>query len=173
MTMSVEIWKPISGFEGLYEVSNLGRVKSYHKDKNGHLMKFTKGTWGYQLVGLHKDGKRKTVAVHRLVAEAFIPKIENKEVINHIDCDKTNNYVNNLEWTSQRENVQHSVKLGHYENSGAENKPVLQIEIHGYFQNRFRSICEAARITGIPQQNISKCCNGKLESAGGYKWQFL
>ena len=168
-----EIWKPIEGYEGLYEVSNLGRVKSYQKNKNGHLLSFTKSTWGYHLVGLNKDGKRKSFSVHRLVATAFLPKIEGKEVINHIDCDKTNNHVDNLEWCTQKENVQHSVKLGHYENSGAENKPVLQIEKHGYFQNRFRSICEAARITGIPQQSISSCCNGKLESAGGYKWQFL
>lgn len=169
----VELWKSISGYEGLYEVSNLGRVKSIpRKNAKGGILHPSTSIWGYYLCGLWKNGKCKTFSVHRLVAEAFIPKIEGKDVINHIDCDKKNNCADNLEWTTQKENVRHSVKLGHYENSGAENKPVIQSEKQGAFENKFRSISEAARITGIPHQNISKCCNKKLKSAGGYLWRF-
>jgi hypothetical protein len=170
--MAIEIWKPVAGFEGLYEVSNLGRVKSFQNKKDGHIVSQSISKWGYLLCNLWKGNKCKTVSVHRLVAKAFIPNPKNKPVINHIDCDKTNNRVENLEWTTQKENVHHSVKLGHYENSGAENKPVIMAEKHGHFENRFKSICEAARITGIPQQSISACCNGKLKSAGGYLWRF-
>lgn len=167
-----EEWKDIEGYEGLYQVSNLGRVRSFKQNKSGHLLKYKSNCWGYFQVGLSKNGKQKLFSVHRLVAEAFIPKVENKNIVNHIDCDKSNNHANNLEWCTQKENVRHSVKLRHYEHSGAENKPVIMTEKQGAFENKFRSICEAARITGIPQQNISKCCNGKLRSAGGYLWRF-
>lgn len=171
--MAVEIWKPIAGYEGLYEVSNLGRVKSLpRKTSTGGIMKPSTTVWGYLMCALWKDGKGKSFSVHRLVAEAFIPNPGNKPTVNHIDCNKKNNHVDNLEWCTQTENVRHSVRLGHYESSGAPNKPVIQREKHGQFENRFRSIQEAARITGVPQQNISKCCQGRLNSAGGYLWMY-
>lgn len=171
--MAVEIWKPIAGYEGIYEVSNLGRVRSLpRKTSKGGIKKPTETIWGYLICQLSKSGQVKHRSVHRLVAEAFIPNPENKQTVNHIDCNRKNNRADNLEWTTQSENVRHSVRLGHYAESGAENKPVFQIERTGQFQNKFRSISEAARITGVPQQNISKCCNGKLKSAGGYLWKF-
>lgn len=171
--MAAEIWKPIAGYEGLYEVSNLGQVRSLpRKNVKGGIKSPTETKWGYLICPLWKNGKAKHCSVHRLVAEAFIPNPENKPTVNHIDCNRKNNRADNLEWATQSENVRHSVKLGHYAESGAESKPVFQIERTGQFQNKFRSINEAARITGVSQQSISMCCNGKLKSAGGYLWKF-
>ena len=171
--MSAEIWKPVVGYEGLYEVSNLGRVKSLpRKDSKGGIKSQRETIWGYLLCQLWKDGKGKNHSVHRLVAEAFIPNPEVKQTVNHIDCNKHNNRADNLEWATQSENVRHSVKLGHYESSGARSKPIIQRERNGYFENRFKSMQEAARITGVPAANIWKCCNGKLKSAGGYLWRY-
>ena len=171
--MAAEIWKPVVGYDGLYEVSNLGRVKSLpRKNAKGGLKSPKETKWGYLMCQLWKDGKVKNHSVHRLVADAFIPNPEGKQTVNHIDCNKHNNRVDNLEWATQSENVRHSVRLGHYETSGARCKPVIQREKHGYFENRFKSIQEAARITCVPQQNISKCCQGKLKSAGGYFWRY-
>ena len=113
-----EIWKPIKGYEGLYEVSNLGNIKSLSRKINDYRGKNAR-TIGekilkqgirntYYIVQLHKEGIRKSHQVHRLVAEAFIPNLENKEIINHLDYNRLNNVVSNLEWCNQKENVQYS-----------------------------------------------------------------
>lgn len=161
------------GYEGLYEVSNLGRVRSLPRGSTKGRIKAPKETvWGYLMFQLWRDGKPKDRSGHRLVAEAFIPNPECKPTVNHIDCDKHNNRTDNLEWATQSENVRHSVKLGHYEALGFASKPVIQREMHGHFENRFKSLQEASRLTGIPSSNISKCCKGKLKSAGGYLWRY-
>lgn len=106
MIEKMEMWKPISGYEGLYEVSNFGRVKSLKFGKEKIL---TPGNYkGYLSVQLCKDGKRKMMRVHRLVAEAFIPNPNKLETVNHKDEDKTNNSANNLEWMSSVDNVAYS-----------------------------------------------------------------
>lgn len=113
-----EIWKDIRGYEGLYQVSNLGRVKSLERmtSQNKHLKEkltcLNKLSHGYNNVGLCKQGKTKAFYVHRLVAEAFIPNPENKPQVNHIDGCKTNNKVDNLEWVTQSENMQHAYRTG-------------------------------------------------------------
>ena len=121
----VEVWKDVVGFEDYYEVSNTGKVR--RKDhitvyKNGARARFSQTILkpsvfkkGYLMVYLSVKSKKKTKSVHRIVAEAFIPNPENKETVNHIDCDKTNNHVSNLEWLSNEENIQHSVENGRYE----------------------------------------------------------
>lgn len=98
-----EIWKPVVGYEGLYEVSSFGRVKSLKKNR----IKNTEGVYNdYVQVGLSKKSKVLNIRLHRIVALAFIPNPENKKTVNHIDCNKINNHVSNLEWVSQKENNQ-------------------------------------------------------------------
>ena len=116
-----EEWRDVSGYEGLYQVSNLGRVRSLDRwRKNGSGEYKQKGrilnqgdtTTGYKQIVLNKDKKRKTLKVHRLVAIAFIPNPENKPNVNHIDGNPHNNNVENLEWCTQAENVQHAINTG-------------------------------------------------------------
>lgn len=99
-----EIWKPIKGFEGLYEISSMGNVKSLRRGKT---MKTTLNR-GYAYVGLHKDGFTRKCKVHRLVAETFIPNPENKKDVNHKDYNRSNNNVENLEWMTRKENAIYS-----------------------------------------------------------------
>lgn len=117
-----EEWKPIPGYEGLYEVSNLGNVRSL-RGWNGRkyiertrLLKKTMTTTGYYKVELIKEKKKKSLRVHRLVAMAFIPNENGKPYINHIDCNPLNNKVENLEWCTQKENVHHALRLDRIHN---------------------------------------------------------
>lgn len=111
-----EIYKPVKGYEGLYEVSNLGNVKSLKKVRgralSGERLLKPHIVNGYVMVTLCKDSKPFNASVHRLIAEAFIPNPENKETINHIDGNKQNNSIDNLEWATQRENNIHAYRTG-------------------------------------------------------------
>ena len=166
----METWKEIAGYEGLYEVSDLGRVKSlkFGKEK---ILKPQKINNGYLKVNLHKDGKAKTSKVHRLVAEAFIQNPNNLETVNHKDEVKKNNVASNLEWMSRADN----------NNYGTHNKRVSealskQVQMFdkstGELLATFPSTCEAERFTGIANTHISACCLGKRKSAGGYIWKY-
>lgn len=105
------IWKPVVGYEGLYEVSNTGLVKSLNKYKKPRLLKLTKRTDGYLGVVLCRDKTQRTFTVHRLVANAFLPNPDDLEMINHKDENKTNNHVNNLEWCTRAYNQVYSMNL--------------------------------------------------------------
>ena len=161
----MEHWKEIAGYEGLYEVSDLGRVKSLgnNKSRKERILKPWKTHDGYLRVGLNKDGHRKPLLVHRLIADAFIPNTNNLETVNHKDEDKTNNTVSNLEWMSRADNIRYSA-----------NKSVQMLDKStGELLATFPSTNEAKRVTGIYKSGISECCLGKRKSAGGYIWRYL
>ena len=152
--------KDIKGYEGLYAITSCGKVWSYRAQK---FLKPTKGTCGYLIIVLHKNGERKTCLIHRLVAEAYIPNPENKTDVNHKNEIKTDNYVNNLEWTTHKENMYYGTLKVRI------TKPVYCEELDKYFP----SINEAAHQLGIDQGSISKCCRGNRKTCGGYHWRYI
>ena len=185
--MNKEIWKDITEYKGLYQVSNLGNVKSlpkfinnspkseligyYSKEK---ILKPFKNPKGYQLVKLYKNKHKCTKKIHRLVAEAFIPNKNNLPQVNHIDGNKMNNNVNNLEWCTNKENQIHA-----WENNlqkrkfGKENKfskKVIQYDLKMNFIKIWDSIEEARKTLHI--SNISSVCNHRRNKAGNYIWRY-
>lgn len=145
-----EIWKDIVGYEGLYQVSNFGRVKSFRKGKE-KLLKQHKSTTGYFRVGLRKDGMRQDWKVHRLVAIHFVPNKDGYPIINHIDGNKENNLPSNLEWCTQGWNVQHAYNIGLHK---AANIP--RGELTTLYVNERKSIPQIASIYGVSTITVWK-----------------
>ena len=171
-----EEWRTIFDFPN-YEVSNKGNIRSKeYNDSLGHLRSSKKlkkqvNNCGYEYVILSsKEEKHKTLTVHRIVAKTFIPNPEEKEDVNHIDGNKLNNNVNNLEWTTTQENIKKRYEIGI---DGNNYKAVEQRSLDGKeLYNIFKSSYEAEKITGIARQHIGACCRGEKKSAGGYSWNF-
>ena len=166
-----EIWKDILGYEGLYQVSNFGRVKSLKrkwviKDK---ILKPTKNRNGYIMIILCKKSMRKNILLHRLVAEAFLPNPHNLPQVNHKDEQKNNNVVTNLEWCDAKYNNCYGTKLNRY--SLKRSKPVLQYTLDGEFVREWASTMECGR-NGFQQGNIIRCCIGKYKQHKGFIWKF-
>jgi hypothetical protein len=160
-----ESWKEITNYVGLYEVSTLGNIRSKLK-----ILKPFLNSRGYLYVNLCKDGKRKTISIHRLVAQAFIININNKPQINHIDGIKTNNISTNLEWTTNAENTQHA-----YDNQLkiSIGNLVVQYDKNNNEINRYNSIRNASKLTGIGYMSIRRCCRYERKTAGGYIWKYI
>lgn len=151
-----EIWKPVNGYEGLYDISNLGRVRSYCNNKHGikNKPKIIKGLYGvYNTMLFCKEGIRKTFYVHRLVAEAFIPNPNKLPEVNHIDGNKRNNAVTNLEWVTHEGNMCHASRSGLF----GQQKKVLCVEDHMLFS----SITAAGKSIGFSQPKMSKAIHKK------------
>ena len=184
---NIEIWKDIENYEGLYQVSNLGRVRSLERDvyySNGIISHLKEKILvpvldkdGYQIVSLYKNRKLKTMKVHRLVAMAFIPNPENKPQINHKDEVKNNNVVENLEWCTSKYNALYgtriqrcvqnrkSQKLGNHPRA----KPVFCEELNKTFDCAKRVEEEL----GIWGTSIGKACKGERNTAGGFHWRYV
>lgn len=177
-----EVWKDIEGYEGLYQISNLGRVKSFHRDSE-IIMKQTLQS-GYLKISLLKENKYKTYSVHRLVAQAFIPNPGNKPQVNHIDEDKTNNRIDNLNWMTSKENNDWGTRKSRAINSSINNhkrdyfklgkkfsKPIYYINEKGD-KICFSGIHEAARVLNITASGISANLNGRLKTYRGFIFMF-
>jgi len=173
----MEIWKPVVGYEGLYEVSNKGNVRSIpHKGKNNRIyggVQRKQGTniWGYKHVVLNKDNTEKTKTVHRMVAEAFIPNPGNLPCVNHKDEDKTNNTIENLEWCSYQYNSIFGTKLERQ--AAKKSLPIIGTDKDGNEYRFASSYAASEALTGKRQRShITDCCNGKRKHAYGMTWRY-
>lgn len=178
-----EEWKNIKGYENLYQVSNYGRIKSLKKHSifNNRtyptkILKCHINTKKYLDVELCRCNKSHRYRIHRLVAEHFIPNLEKKPQVNHIDCDKSNNKTNNLEWCNNSENQQHAFKNGlntrkKYGDSPRAKK-VNQYDLNGVFIKTWDSIIRIKDECGYCDGFISQCCKGKYKQAYGYLWKY-
>ena len=164
-----EIWKDKKDYEGHYQVSNLGRVKSIKFGKEIILKQHINIKGGYYYVCLLKNGKHKNYYVHRLVAEAFLPNTDNLPQVNHKDENKLNNSVDNLEWCTNEYN--HNYGTINERISQSQSKPVLQYDLNGNLIKEWKSINECGR-NGFNQGDICKCCNGKRKTAKGFIWVY-
>lgn len=179
----MEVWKNIEGFNGDYQISNLGRVKSF-KFSTPKILRYKTNNKGYKWVCLSLNGVQRNLLVHRLVAMHFLENNKNYEIINHIDENPANNNVSNLEWCTQSENVKKSSKLKDYfetnnilcntrnaKHNDTANK-VKQI-LQGKVIKVFKNSLEVKKNLGFDQSFILSCCRNKRKSAYGYQWQFV
>ena len=164
-----EVWCPIKGYEGQYEVSDKGRVKSLKYGKERMLIQ-VRDSGGYLVVNLYKNSEKKMYYVHRLVSQAFIPNQNNLPEVNHKDENKTNNYVQNLEWCTDKYNTNYGTRNQRV--SEKLSKPVLQYTESGAFVREWKSMQDVQRNLNYGQCNISRCCNGILKTAYGYIWKY-
>lgn len=170
--MEQEIWKDVKGYAGKYQVSNFGRVKSlnYNNIGKSRIMKPNIYKTGYVSAGLSLNGKEKRFLIHRLVAEAFIPNPDNYPVVNHKDENTQNNRADNLEWCTQKHNI----------NYGTRNQRIAKVFSIGIIQyskdlkkvKEFESMADAEKATGINKSHICRCCKGHRNYAGGYLWKY-
>lgn len=176
------MWKDIRGYEGLYQVSDEGQIRRFYKGGRTKILKNKDGL--YYSVSLSMNGEYRNYAVHRLVAEIFIPKPVWATEVNHKDGNRHNNRVENLEWVTQQENIRHSREVlgrgfGIICSRGKKPRPVRCLDKEtGKLIKEFPSVSHAAR--SIPNNNsanvrvnITDCCHGKQPSAFGYKWEYI
>lgn len=185
-----EQWKDIPNYEGIYQASNLGRIKSLermvkykngaHKPQKENISYQRRSRNTYLLVGLYKEGSEKKALVHRLIAMAFLPNNEAKAAVNHKDGNKANNSVENLEWVTNSENMKHSYAVlgckapwtGKKGKLFWKSKAVNKLSIEGEVLETFDSCTLAGESLGVGATWISACCLGKAKTAYGFKWEY-
>lgn len=182
MKQEIEIWKNIQGYENLYQISSNGRVKSLGNGNSNNskerILKQGKNKYGYCVVKLCNEGKLKSFLVHRLVAQAFIPNVDNKPQIDHINTDRTDNRVENLRWVTNQENCNNPISKINYSiiQKGKPRltlqKPILQFSKEGEFIKKWQSVTQVGDELNIHKGNIISCCKGKLNTCGGYIWRY-
>lgn len=170
--ISEEIWKDITGCEGLYKISNYGRVLSlnFNHTNKEKLRKLTTDVAGYKVVCLRKNGFKENKKVHRLVMEHFVENVNSLPIINHKDEDKTNNNVDNLEWCDCKYNINYG--NGIFKRSIKSRKPVIQFDKNGNFIKRWDSALIAEQEMGYCNSHINQCCNGKRKYHKNSIWKF-
>ena len=180
---AAEEWRPVKGYEGLYEVSNMGRIKSVARlttrpcqygIKNEYripekILHANLSTGGYLCVNLSHDGKEVTKRIHRLVAIHFCKGYRDGMVVNHIDEDKTNNRADNLEWVTQKANVNHGTGI---QRRKKYPKAVVQISLSGEVVNVWPSVKSASESVGVNPACIGHCCKGDCPTIKGYSWKW-
>ena len=196
-----EIWVDIEGYEGYYQVSNMGRVRSvertvwdnrgYYKTVHEKILRTRKNGYGYVLITLNQAGKSKTYTVHRLVASAFLDNSDNLPEVNHKDEDKQNNCADNLEYCSRSYNNTYNGRAKKAGKKASEklkgrkqseecikkraeklSKPIIGIDRVTGLIVEFQSAHEVERQLGIAQQSICACCKGKQKTAGNFYWMY-
>lgn len=169
----MEVWKDISEYEGLYQVSDKGKVKSlnYKQSKKENILTPVKDKTGYYVVSLSKKGVVKRAFIHRLVGETFLDNSNNYPCINHIDGNKLNNDVSNLEFCTYGHNNKEAYRIG-LNHPRVKPKKVNQYDLEGNFIKTWDGEATAGRSLNINQRNISSCCRGLRNNAGGYIWKF-
>ena len=177
----METWKNIKGYEGLYQVSSEGRVKSLERiiiKKDGRkftvkerILKPAMNRYGYLIVALHAGDKQKTLTVHRLVCTAFHENLENKLCVNHINENKTDNRASNLEWCTHKENNTHGTRIARV--AKACSKPVGQYTLDSELVKVWASPCEAGKQGGFDSATISNVANGKRKTHKGFIWRYI
>lgn len=179
--MNRELWRWITDYEGLYLISNHGRVMSVPKtirrsdnsmrSYDGQVLKQNHDTNGYPIVVLSNNGRQKTFKVHRLVACAFIENPLHLSQVNHIDENKDNNCVDNLEWCENKYNSNYGTRNKRV--SAALSKRVIMLDTNKRIIEEYNSTLEAELHTGVQCSHISECCRGIRRTAGGYLWQYI
>lgn len=183
-----EIWKEIPGWEGFYEASNLGEIRSIRRvvtrpngrplPVNSKILSQATNKYGYKAVVLCRHGVMKTMAVHRLIAMTFIPNDCNYPTVNHKNEVKSDNRAENLEWCTLAYNIRYGTCQARRaqkvkKNNPKTSRPVIMMDLSGGALQEFPSLMEAQRQTGVKNQNIWECCaGGRSKTAGGYKWKF-
>lgn len=192
MKQDEEIWKDVVGYEGFYQVSDLGRVRSVERLVNAPnnrrcvrqsvVLRQTLSNSGYYFVGLSVNGKLKNPSVHRLIAIAFKPNPENKPDVNHIDGVKTNNLLSNLEWATKSENGIHAFRLGlsvpqktnlgRFGGLAYRKRAVDVFDKEGVKIDYFTNVREGAKEYGVAETSVSNCLNGRAKTCGGVIWRY-